>query len=325
MHIRKYEVFNPENKNCHLCNLLRETYNTNALQTNIKIPGSIGRGYSQRIRVGNLTEITITDMTLNQKMTMSGGPCYPSYCLAFSLGDTLEWWVEENKKEYYLVGGEGYIFNGIYGNGICSYQPDKQFLGVNIQLDSKIIMSFMDYIKKDDSYLQGIYGCNRFYKMRYSARVRMILYDIIHCNYQNDIKKIYLEGKTLELIAVLLNELADKSEDLSPQFSLTDRQSLDQAKQIVDANITAPPTIGELSKMVALNEYKLKQGFKALYKMPVHTYIIDKRLELARCLIEDKGLRVTEAAQLVGYSDASHFAQKFRKKYGINPSQYNHH
>lgn len=74
--------------------------------------------------------------------------------------------------------------------------------------------------------------------------------------------------------------------------------------------------------MVCINEYKLKTGFKELFGIPVHSYVIDKRMELARFLIKEKKVSVTEAVVHVGYSDASHFAEKFRRKYGVNPSEY---
>ena len=76
-----------------------------------------------------------------------------------------------------------------------------------------------------------------------------------------------------------------------------------------------------LSKRVCLNEFKLKKGFKELFGVPVYTYVLDKRLELARDLLEKK-LYVSDVANLVGYGNMSHFAAAFRKKYGVNPSDY---
>jgi AraC-like DNA-binding protein len=98
-------------------------------------------------------------------------------------------------------------------------------------------------------------------------------------------------------------------------------ESLHKAGRIIDENITSPPTIGKLARLVCLNEYKLKRGFKELFGMPVHAYVIDKRLERARFLLESEKLKVAEAAQLVGYSESGRFAEKFRQKYGVNPSE----
>ena len=128
----------------------------------------------------------------------------------------------------------------------------------------------------------------------------------------------------MELLAVYLDEVVLENNVLNSLqgFSKDDLERLHQAKNILDGNIVSPPTLSRLAKLVCINEFKLKTGFKKLFGMPVHSYVINKRLEMARFLLENKKLRVTEAALLVGYSDASHFAEKFRKKYGLNPSEY---
>ncbi|MDF2597063.1 MAG: helix-turn-helix-domain containing protein AraC type, partial [Clostridia bacterium] len=153
--------------------------------------------------------------------------------------------------------------------------------------------------------------------------VTKIINEIMFCPYEGAIKRIYLEGKILELIAVYMSECIFEEEEKSGagyNLSLSDISALHKVRELLDEHFIAAPTLKELSKKVFLNEYKLKIGFKELFGMPVHAYIIDKRLEMARYLIEEKKIRVTEAVQLVGYSDASHFAAKFKKKYGISPS-----
>ncbi len=48
-------------------------------------------------------------------------------------------------------------------------------------------------------------------------------------------------------------------------------------------------------------------------------YVIDKRLKKANALLR-QGYSVTEVCFNVGYSDLTHFARVFKRKYGINPS-----
>ena len=86
--------------------------------------------------------------------------------------------------------------------------------------------------------------------------------------------------------------------------------------------MTDPPTINHLSKLVRLNEYKLKKGFKEMYTLPVHTYVIQKKLELAKLLLDKNDISVSEVAYRAGYGNVSHFAMAFRKQYGVNPGNY---
>ncbi|MNI16884.1 Regulatory protein PchR [compost metagenome] len=154
--------------------------------------------------------------------------------------------------------------------------------------------------------------------------MKRIVHEIIHCHYQGDIKRIYLGGKVLELIAVYFNESILEKHALPHKsgISRTDIASLQKAKQILDANLISPPGLEALAKLVCLNEFKLKKGFKLLFGMPVHTYVIDRRLESAYRLLEEGRGNVTTAAAAVGFSKASHFSEQFKRKYGVNPSEY---
>lgn len=59
-----------------------------------------------------------------------------------------------------------------------------------------------------------------------------------------------------------------------------------------------------------------------MYDIPVHKYIINKRLENAAVLLSQKHINISEAASLSGYSNMSHFSASFRKKYGVLPKDF---
>lgn len=92
------------------------------------------------------------------------------------------------------------------------------------------------------------------------------------------------------------------------------------AREILTAQYLDPPSTGELARLVALNEHRLRTGFKQLFGKSLYDYARGLRLEDARHLLEDASLSVGQVASLVGYVNASHFAQAFRKEYGVNPS-----
>ncbi|GGG88660.1 hypothetical protein GCM10010918_54090 [Paenibacillus radicis (ex Gao et al. 2016)] len=89
--------------------------------------------------------------------------------------------------------------------------------------------------------------------------------------------------------------------------------------------MTDPPTLIELSRMIGLNDCKLKTGFKALYGTTVFGYLREKRLEKAFQLLQQGTLNVTETSHAVGYSNSSYFSEAFRDKYGVNPGKIIHH
>ncbi|MFE6072944.1 helix-turn-helix transcriptional regulator [Paenibacillus sp. NPDC057886] len=146
---------------------------------------------------------------------------------------------------------------------------------------------------------------------------------MMECNYTNEIRAYYLEAKLTELIAVLAGELTDRPQPGTHEvrFSDSDRVGLEEVKRILDFSYADSPTIPELVRPAMMNEYKLKRAFKQLYGHSIHAYVIHKRMEKARELLESGHASVTEAAHQVGYANCSYFISRFRQTYGDNPSK----
>ena len=66
----------------------------------------------------------------------------------------------------------------------------------------------------------------------------------------------------------------------------------------------------------------VKEGFRRLYGLPVHTWLRQRRMERATELLRDSSLSVLGIAQSVGYGSASQFTAAFRRQYGMTPAKY---
>lgn len=95
-----------------------------------------------------------------------------------------------------------------------------------------------------------------------------------------------------------------------------------QAKTIITEFFDKHLTIPELSKKVGINEAKLKEGFRELYGLSIHTYQQDLRLEKARYLLEHTKMPVADITLHIGYSHVTHFSTLFKKKLGLTPSEW---
>ncbi|UNC93090.1 AraC family transcriptional regulator [Candidatus Contubernalis alkaliaceticus] len=321
-----FEIRNIRNEYCPLCVMLNHIYSrSSTFEREMIIPANIGKGSFRRIVVGPAVDIFIHDMTLKETRTMTGWVNDSIYELAFCLGEGLQWTAGGIKKEFEIDTGESCLVSGKLVNGTCRYDSGQYFNGLSIKISSTLFQEgLLNRANVKNNQVTWLNSSSLFYKSKTTGVMKRILHDIFHCRYSQNVKRIYLEAKVLELFAVYVDEimLENGTENVSVQLSREDVKSLQNAKKILDKEVVSPPTLRKLAKRVCLNEYKLKTGFKELFGLPVHAYVIDKRLEMARLLLEDKKMRVTEAALMVGYSDASHFAEKFRKKYGINPSEY---
>mgnify|MGYP001762733309 FL=1 len=95
---------------------------------------------------------------------------------------------------------------------------------------------------------------------------------------------------------------------------------LESAKAYLVTHCTNPPTIKQLSRIVSLNEFKLKTGFKDKFGSTIHDYITKIRMQRAKKMIIDNQ-PVNDVSSQLGYKSVSHFITSFKKFYGVTPKQ----
>jgi AraC family transcriptional regulator, transcriptional activator of the genes for pyochelin and ferripyochelin receptors len=94
-----------------------------------------------------------------------------------------------------------------------------------------------------------------------------IIQQILHCPVTDDLRNLYLEGKSLELLAVFLNESVYEEDRCArtAKISAEDYRCLMKAKEKIDKSFNVSLTISVLAKEACINEYKLKTGFKQCF------------------------------------------------------------
>lgn len=142
--------------------------------------------------------------------------------------------------------------------------------------------------------------------------------DIKNCVYSGLTRKIYLESKILELIALGIDSLENRPADIK----LTDyeKKRILETAQIIREHIASPYTISALAKIAGLNETKLKQGFKLLMGTTIFGYLQEIRMEQAKKYLLDTDLSIQEISHMSGYMNLSNFSAAFKKTFGFSPS-----
>jgi len=143
---------------------------------------------------------------------------------------------------------------------------------------------------------------------------------IVNCRFTGGLKKMYLLSKSIEIL-VLQAEAYNRSLEVKANKGLnrTEKEKVLYAREYLIENVETPPSLSELSKIVGINEYNLKKGFKEVFNTTVFGYLSDYRLDTARQQLLDTAKTVSEIAYELGYSSPQHFSSAFRKKFGISP------
>ena len=110
----------------------------------------------------------------------------------------------------------------------------------------------------------------------------------------------------------------------TPRTPYFDRLQLEHTRQAHDyllAHQGSRITLPELAAKFHLSQSSLKICFKALYGVPVASYLRGLRMDTAARLLQESDLPVAEIAHRVGYEDPSRFAAAFRRHTGRRPTE----
>ncbi|MBS7008819.1 helix-turn-helix transcriptional regulator [Anaerostipes sp.] len=149
---------------------------------------------------------------------------------------------------------------------------------------------------------------------------------------------LFLESKVLECLALLTEEIKKPKDNMFAHqidygtvrigsdrwFRLTaaDLHAIQEAHDILTEQAVHPPTIEKLSKMVFLNQQKLKAGFAKQYHMTIGEYTNSLRMAMAAGLLSTTDLSVSDIAKKTGYLYSGNFSKKFKNHFGVSPLEY---
>jgi AraC family transcriptional activator of pyochelin receptor len=92
-----------------------------------------------------------------------------------------------------------------------------------------------------------------------------------------------------------------------------------EAQKILAANPARQLTITALALEIGINSFKLRVGFRQLFKTTIHQYRLDLRLHLATQLLSETDLTISEIAYKTGFESRDGFARCFRRKFQESP------
>jgi AraC-like DNA-binding protein len=128
-------------------------------------------------------------------------------------------------------------------------------------------------------------------------------------------------GEALRLEELLLATLAAVGTSPRSVNSRRMRPEVERARAVIDDDPTSAITLADLAEASGLGRFQLLRAFARATGLTPHAYILQRRVELARRLV-DAGEPLADAAIASGFSDQSHMTRAFASRFGLTPGAY---
>lgn len=124
------------------------------------------------------------------------------------------------------------------------------------------------------------------------------------------------------LLAYLASRFTDRGERALAVRGGLSPAALRRVVDFMDANIDQPLAIDDLAAVAGLSAFHFSRMFKRSTGESPHGFVLRRRIERAKGLIEGGRDSLADIAVSCGFSGQSHFTARFRQVAGVTPGQY---
>jgi AraC family transcriptional regulator len=152
----------------------------------------------------------------------------------------------------------------------------------------------------------------------------------------------YLDAQIQHLIQLLVHEVQVHPDDLLLSRACNDtlmallqrhisgvqvhrrdsRLDISVIDAYIERHIGQAITVAQLAGSVFLGESQFYALFKEQTGLTPHQYVLSKRIDVAKRLMDQGGYNLGQVAEFTGFSGQSTFTHSFTRLLGISPSQY---
>ncbi|MBE9157483.1 helix-turn-helix transcriptional regulator [Nodosilinea sp. LEGE 06152] len=283
-------------------------------------PDWLGTGYKRDIELPSGIDLTLHRYRLHKDLVQVCSS-EQSDCFEFVFGLTAHSQYNEgpvfSDRQAHLLGPETQ-------DSRWREFADHDYLAVDIHLDPPLLAALSEgHSTRLPNTLQQMLAGERnspfIDPIAITPAMQTALWQILQCPYQGLTQTLYLEAKSLELIALFLDAIDGSTAQTALQRD--DLERIHQARQILQSNLQTPPSLLDLARQVGLNDRKLKEGFRQAFNTTVFGYLTQQRMEKA-CQLLVQQRSVAAVAAIVGYASPTAFSGAFRRKFGMTPKAY---
>lgn len=232
-------------------------------------------------------------------------------------GGKMKW--QTCKNDYIAGKGESlYIRKGAY---VAEKYHDEDFCGLIFFVPDEFVKSV---VSKSNVFMQGA-ECDAEMDSIVPIHIDETLaayFNSIMSYFPKDTSppKELLKLKFEELILTILTSSSNRP--LASYLKATTETSKVSIPSIMEANFMRSLSLEEYARLCARSLSAFKTDFQNIYKTSPGKWLINKKLEYAKFLVETTDKSVQDIVSDSGFKNTSHFVRIFKETYGQPPMKY---
>lgn len=283
------------------------------------MPAELGHGYHRDMELCPGLELSIFHETYREDFTYQGKehPHLVQFMVHLS-------GVVDSGSFLYQDATQGYIGGSGIQPAVTNFHPAHQpEVGVNIHLEPQVFSQLFatptgELPPELRPLLRGE-DRQQVFSPKTTGAMRSVVQQMIDCPFLGITKRLYLQGKVFELMALQLNGMLNPAIPAGALKADTIAR-IHYAAELLRSHLDSPPLQTELAQRVGVSDRTLRRGFQAVFGTTVLGYLTEQRLLWAEQLLR-QGFTVAEVVHRCGYSNQGHFAAAFKRKFGLTPKQ----
>lgn len=131
--------------------------------------------------------------------------------------------------------------------------------------------------------------------------------------------RLFLDSLAAALAAALVRRHSSLAETQAASSKPISGHRLRQALSFIEDNLKRDISLADIAQAAGVSVSHLKTIFRDATAVPVHQYVIQRRVERAKNLLSEGTLSIREVAQETGFAHQSHLAIHMRRILGCSP------
>ena len=249
------------------------------------LPSQLGYGYHREIELCSGLELAIFHEIYPDGFIYRGVEnLHPIQFMVHLSGtvDSGSFLYQDSTRSY--IGG-----SGIQPAVTSFHLANQPLTGVNIHLQPQLLRQlFATPAGELPSEFQPLMqGENRqqVFSPKVTGAMRTVVQQIIDCSFTGTTKRLYLQSKVFELMALQLAGMSNEKTTPSSLLKSDTTARIQYAAEILRSHLENPPSNTELAKQIGIGPTTLNKGFRTVFGVTPFAYLTRYRMEQAERLL----------------------------------------